>query len=365
LRLINLNRKDAKAAKGHSLNPEIIPVSIPKDQKMKRASIFFFIAALFLAWGCGKDKPPGPVYDPTPLTIEVPEHFPILEIPADNPTTEEGVALGRMLFYDPILHKDSSQACASCHQQAFSFSTPGNIIPHLNLAWSVAFLWNGKVQGTLEDIMTFESKDFFQTDLGRLQRHPDYPGRFFKAFGSEEITYENIAKALAQFERTMISGDSKYDLYLRPGVPVFLTDEEFLGYDLFFSEEGDCFHCHGGILFTDGLFHNNALDAEPSDGLYEITGNPLDIGLYKTPTLRNIALTAPYMHDSRFQTLEEVIDFYSEGLQQSPTVDPLMKAVHKGGVQLTQEKKGYLLAFLKTLTDTVYIKNDALSDPFQ
>ena len=317
------------------------------------------------AAGCGDDIPSGPVYDPTPLEIAIPENFPILEIPADNPTTVEGVFLGRMLFYDPILHKDSTESCATCHQQALSFSKPGNIIPHINLAWSTAFLWNGAQQGSLEKVMTFESEEFFQTKLARLQRHPDYPGFFFKAFGSEEITYENIGKALAQFERTMVSGDSKYDLYLRPGLPVFLSDEEFLGYDLFFTEKGDCFHCHGGILFTDNLFHNNGLDADPGHGLYEVSGDPEDIGRYKTPTLRNIELTAPYMHDSRFQTLEEVIDFYSEGLQQSPTVDPLMKNVHQGGVHLTEQEKGYLLAFLKTLTDTVYVNNPALGSPFE
>lgn len=327
--------------------------------------MFLGVIAFLLLVRCDDDIPPGPVYDPTPLQIAIPEHFPILDIPEDNPTTVEGVFLGRMLFYDPILHRDSTEACASCHQQAMAFSTPGNIIPHINLGWSTAFLWNGKIQGSLEKSMTFESEEFFQTDLGRLERHPDYPGYFFKAFGSEDITYENIGKALAQFERTMISGDSKYDLYLRPGLPVFLTDEEFLGFDLFFTEKGDCFHCHGGILFTDNLFHNNGLDAEPSEGLFEVTGISDDIGRYKTPTLRNIELTAPYMHDSRYQTLEEVIDFYSEGLHQSPTVDPLMKNVYKGGIQLTEQEKGYLIAFLKTLTDTVYVNKVELGSPFQ
>lgn len=311
-----------------------------------------------------EDIPTGPVYDPTPLALEYPDNFPILDIPSDNPTTVEGVLLGRMLFYDPILHRDSAQACASCHQQALSFSSPGNIIPHINLGWNRAFLWNGMVQGSLEKIMTFESEKFFQTNLKRLERHPDYPGYFFKAFGSRDITYENIAKALAQFERTLISGSSKYDLYLRPDLPVFLSDEEFLGFDIFFTEKGDCFHCHGGILFTDNLFHNNGLDAAPGNGLYEITADPEDIGRYKTPTLRNIELTAPYMHDSRYQTLEEVIDFYSEGLHQSPTVDPLMKNAHQGGIHLTAQEKSYLIAFLKTLTDTVYVNKPELSSPF-
>jgi cytochrome c peroxidase len=335
---------------------------------MKTSSIYLFSCALalFLLVRCAKeDTPPGPVYDPTPLSIEFPASFPILEIPADNPTTVEGVLLGRMLYYDPILHKDSLMACASCHQQAFSFSTPGNIIPHINLGWNRSFLWNGKIQGALEDIMLFESQEFFETDLSRLQKHPEYPDLFFKAFGSETASYEAIAKALSQFLRTMISSNSKYDRYIDPKQIVFLSDEEFLGFDIFYSEKGDCFHCHGGILFTDNQFHNNGLDAEPEHGLFEITGNPFDKGLYKTPTLRNVALTAPYMHDSRFQTLEEVIDFYSEGLRQSPTVDPLMKNVHQGGIQLTEAEKGYLLAFLNMLTDTTYTLNPALGSPFE
>ncbi|MCB9283561.1 MAG: cytochrome-c peroxidase [Lewinellaceae bacterium] len=332
---------------------------------MKRTILLLGVLIWTLPY-CTKEKPidPGWEYDPTPFNLEYPDFFPILEIPADNPTTVQGVLLGRMLYYDPILHKDSTEACASCHQQAFSFSKPGNIIPHINLGWSGAFLWNGKIQGTLEDIMLFESRDFFETDLSRLQNHPDYPKRFYEAFGDKEITYEHIAKAMAQFERTMISANSKYDQYLDPDQFVFLEDEEFLGYDIFFSEKGDCFHCHGGILFTDNRFHNNGLDANPEPGLSEITGDPFDVGRFKTPTLRNIELTGPYMHDSRYETLEEVIDFYSEGLKNSPTVDPLMKNVYKGGIQLTPQEKGYLLAFLKTLTDTTYLHNPALEDPF-
>jgi cytochrome c peroxidase len=332
---------------------------------MKR--FIFFLGVLTLAAPfCTKDDPPGPdwIHDPTPFTIDLPDFFPIMEVPANNPTTKEGVSLGRMLYYDPILHKDSIQACASCHHQALSFSTPGNILPHINLAWSSAFLWNGKVQGSLENVMYFESAEFFKTGLARLQNHPDYPKRFYEAFGSKEISYENISRALAQFFRTMVSSNSKYDGYIDPNQLIFLEDEELLGFDIFFSEKGDCFHCHGGILFTDNHFHNNGLDADPEPGLFEITGDPQDVGRFKTPTLRNIELTGPYMHDSRYQTLEEVIDFYSEGLDPSPTIDPLMKNISQGGVHLTPQEKGYLLAFLKTLTDTVYLQNEALSNPF-
>ncbi|MCB9289790.1 MAG: c-type cytochrome [Lewinellaceae bacterium] len=332
------------------------------------------LALLFLAASaCQKETASPPdnnsnnnnwVYNPTPYHLEVPAFFPVLDIPADNPMTVQGVQLGRMLFYDPILHKDGTHACASCHIQQFSFSSDPEVLPHINLGWSSAFLWNGKVEGSLEDIMLFEVKDFFVTDLGNLEAHPDYPRLFYEAFGEGGITHERAAKALAQFERTMASGNSKYDQVLRQEPGVFLTDEELNGYDLFFTEEGDCFHCHGGILFTDNEFHNNALDADPEAGQGAITGSPFDLGRFKTPTLRNIELTAPYMHDGRYATLEEVVDFYSEGLHTSPTADPLMKALPQGGKHFTAQEKSALIAFLKTLTDTSYIANPALSSPF-
>ncbi len=336
---------------------------------MKKITIPVLLGIFLLAVaGCEKDEPTTPghnwTYNPTPYELKVPAFFPILDLPADNPQTVEGVKLGRMLYYDPALHADSTHACASCHVQANSFSSDAAVLPHLNLGWSSAFLWNGKVQGTLEDIMLFEAKDFFKTDLDRLRRHPEYPRLFYEAFGQDTITYELAAKALSQFQRTMVSSNSKYDRVLDQSSGVFLTDEELNGYDIFFTEKGDCFHCHGGILFTDNQFHNNALDASPEAGLSEITGQPLDAGKFKTPTLRNIALTGPYMHDGRYATLEDVIDFYSEGLQSSETVDPLMKSVHLGGKHLTAQEKSDLIAFLKTLTDTTYTANPALASPF-
>jgi cytochrome c peroxidase len=224
-------------------------------------------------------------------------------------------------------------------------------------------LWNGKIQGSLEDIMLFEVQEFFKADMQRFSEDEDYSRLFFEAFGEETITYQLAANALAQFERTMISQNSVYDkVFLGER---FFTDEEYNGYELFNTEEGDCFHCHGGILLTDNLFHNNGLDSEINDpGLAEITGDPLDQGKFKTPTLRNIEFTAPYMHDGRYATLEEVIDFYSEGLNYSPTVDPLMKNVHQGGIRLTEKEKQDLIAFLKTFSDTSYLVKPELSDPF-
>jgi cytochrome c peroxidase len=162
-----------------------------------------------------------------------------------------------------------------------------------------------------------------------------YRDLFKKAFNVDVITSKEVAYALAQFERIMISSNSKYDRYLRG--ETMLTDQELEGMVLYNTEEADCFHCHGTALFTDNIPRNNGLDQNPDDGLFAVTGDPMDLGRFKTPTLRNIEYTAPYMHDGRFQTLEEVVDFYSSGVQNTATVDPLMVYAHNGGVQLTQE----------------------------
>ena len=322
------------------------------------------VAGLF---ACKKDEVRDPrfdnvVYNPTPYVFHYTDRFPVLDIPEDNPETVEGVALGRRLYYDPVLSADQDRSSSMCHQQVHAFTSDATVLPHINLGWNSAFLWNGKVQGRLEDIMLFEVKDFFHADMDRLNAHPDYPVLVYKAFGEKVVRPELLAKALAQFERTMISAGSEYDKVMEG--QFFFTDAQYNGFEIFNTERGDCFHCHGGVLFTDNLFHNNGLDTSPGAGLSDITGFPEDIGRYKTPTLRNIELTGPYMHDGRYQTLEEVIDFYSEGLHDSPTIDPLMKQIRNGGVRLTAQEKSDLLAFLMMLTDHDYTVNPALSSPF-
>ena len=330
-------------------------------------SVIIMLTIMMIS-GCAKDPDtPGHTftYDPVPYDLQYSIHFPILEIPENNPTTLAGVELGRRLFYDPLLHPDGEHACATCHIQQNSFTSDGDVLPHLNLGWSNQYLWDAKIRGSLEDIMLFEVKDFFGTDVTRLENDTEYPRLFFEAFGNTDITRQGAANALAQFQRTMISDNSKYDRVLNNEPGVFLTDSEFRGLDIFFTEHGDCFHCHGGILFTDNLVHNNGLDVHPAPGYGAVTGNPGDIGKFKTPTLRNIALTGPYMHDGRYETLEEVIDFYSGGVNFSENIDPLMKFVHQGGINLTDQEKQDLIAFLHTLTDTSYIVDPLLSDPFK
>lgn len=307
---------------------------------------------------------------PNLVTIQSPEKFPPLNIPFDNPTSKEGIALGRQLFYDPMLDNLGEKSCASCHIQENSFSSADNslndsgleIMPHVNLGWDTKFLWHGEVEGTLEDIMLFEVSEFFKTDLAKLQNTEHYPQQFRNVFGSEKITYDLIAKALAQFERSLISADSKFDRYLRKEVE--LSEQEYRGFYLFYSEEGDCFHCHATVLFKDNLYHNNGLNDvfEGEDlGHFKVSKDSNDIGKFKTPTLRNIAQTAPYMHDGRFKTLKEVLDFYSDNVKYNPFIDPLMN--HEGGINLTEEQKEDVIAFLHTLSDQSFMQAEAFSDP--
>lgn len=334
---------------------------------MSKCIIYLSIFAL-VAVGCQKgENDTSGQYQTTPYVLETPFGFPTMNIPEENPLTLEGVALGRKLYYDPVLDKNKSRACASCHlqQKAFSSSVP-EILPHINLGWDKVFLWNGKVEGSLEEIMLFEVNDFFKTNIPDLNKHAEYPVLFQETFGTDTISSREVAFALAQFARTLVSGNSRYDRVLRN--EIFFTDEESNGYDIFFSEKGDCFHCHSAPLFNDLSYHNIGLDSVftgAGRGRYNITGNQFDIGKTATPTLRNIELTAPYMHDGRLQTLEEVVEHYNSGVKQSSTLDPIMtKPGKEHGLNLTAQEKSDLVAFLKSLTDTTFITNPELSNPF-
>lgn len=350
---------------------------------------------LWMVWGCSpnEDAPIIPLNQATPFEIEIPFGFPtMLTVPEDNPMTVEGIELGRILFYDGRIAGQGENglylSCSSCHLQDNAFtigaprpqpvgingdSTHHSMLPLVNLIWNPGhFNWDGSVQSIEEEVLGAlthpdEFNTTFEKVVNAIAAIEGYPPLFQKAFGTPEVTIERISKAIAQFVRTLISSNSRFDRYLRGELQI--TPQELEGYILFTTEEGaDCFHCHGGggnPLFTTHLFYNNGTDAEFTDPYdrYAITGDPMDIGAYKAPTLRNIALTAPYMHDGRFNTLDEVIDFYSEGLQYSPSINPLMHHIGNGGNLLLPDEKEALKTFLLSLTDTSFVNNPAYACP--
>ncbi|UTD16010.1 cytochrome-c peroxidase [Tenacibaculum mesophilum] len=339
---------------------------------------------LFLLLSCSSKGEEESIYTPVPTSLEIPKLFqqkliaPV--IPANNPLTKEGIALGKKLFFDPILSKDNTQSCASCHdpKNAFTDDTrfsegvdgkfgTRNSMPLFNLAWNFdeRFMWNGKELSIERQVFSpvrnpIEMHSDWKNVTKKLQEHAEYPTLFQRAFGASKIDSTLVTKAIAQFERTLISGNSKFDQHLLGKVE--LTPEEQNGFNVFMDEtRGDCFHCHGSDnnpLWTDNKFHNNGLDENFTDlGLGTVTGDPNDNGKFRSPSLRNLKFTAPYMHDGRFTTLEEVINHYSEGLKLSSTIDPLMKKANQGGVQLSDKDKADLKAFLLTLSDDDFVNN--------
>lgn len=354
--------------------------------------LFFIFVAVALFLSCKKDKVG---YTPTPYVLEIPSHFPDMPIPTDNPMTVEGVALGRKLFYEEKLSGDNSISCATCHAPANSFTDPNqfstgidgiqgtrNSMALINLGWQTSFFWDGRVK-TLEDQILepvpnpIEMHQSWKAAVGKLEADMNYKNMFFKAFGEAGIDSLKVSKAIAQFLRTMISGSSKFDVMYKfeNSLPLtsqeqstyaLVTPEEWAGYDLFKSMNGaDCFHCHKGTFMAINGFSNNGLDATFTDqGRAGITGDPNDAGKFKVPTLRNIALTAPYMHDGRFSTLDEVIEHYSTGIVMSSTVDlSNLQFAQQGGVQLDTQEKDLLKKFLMTLTDYDFINNPDFQDP--
>ncbi len=331
--------------------------------------------------------------EPEPYPLVYPANFGgRINVPKDNPTTIEGVRLGRMLFYEKKLSADNTLSCASCHQQKLAFTdgkalstgvdkslTSRNSMALVNLLWVRNFFWDGR-SASLEEQAVFpmtnahEMGQSLEASVRKLQQTAGYPMLFKGAFGSDTIDADKIKKALAQFERTLISADSPYDRYLAGTYQP--TPQELRGIALFMDapapERGirgaNCGHCHGGPKTFKELFHNNGLDAEPKDiGREAISQQTGDKGRFRVPTLRNIALTAPYMHDGRFRTLAEVLEHYNEHIQESPSLSSFLRGVSNetGGktLLLTQAEKADILAFLHMLTDTTFINNPAFSDP--
>ncbi len=350
-------------------------------------------------------------YNPTAYTLMKPLDFPNPIIPADNPMTVEGIELGRRLFYDPILSGDSTMSCASCHKQEYAFADnlPVNVgingiqgtrnpPPLFNLAFVPnALNWDGsggilETQAIIPITSTIELHETLGNLAFKLKRHTLYPTWFRQAFGISkkgEITDELARKALAQFIRTMVSHQSKLDKsegYVTGPRP-FLTDSERRGELIFLNEDDvikgwngtdsirndkECLHCHkNGRLFTNNAFINNGLTPTsnllnfPDLGLGGFNNNLVDNGKFRTPSLRNIELTAPYMHDGSLATLEDVLDHYSLHLQNSPNLDGILSARLTGlPITFTQQEKTDLINYLKTLTDTTFTNDPAFSNPW-
>lgn len=349
-----------------------------------------FVVLRFVVLGFVVSGALAPTALPEPYPLPDLRFFPPLP-PSQNPPTREGVALGRHLFYDPILSADSSISCAHCHRQETAFADGGvrfskgisqremkrNTQPLFNLGWYSAYFWDGKAP-TLEAQVFHPVRDPDEMNLDwkraseRIRKKPFYQKLFHEAFGAVPIDSSSIAMAIAQFEQTLISADSKYDRVLRH--QAYFTPDEYQGFLLVnLQNKGDCLHCHTtnpNALGTTGQFSNNGLDKSPTPKDYTdpgralISGREQDAGLFRIPSFRNVGVTAPYMHDGRFGTLEEVVQFYSTGVNTGSNVDSKMGNAHRGGVHLTPEEQRKVVAFLHTLTDSTFLRQPEFGNPW-
>ncbi len=334
---------------------------------------------LSAASAVSRPAPVKPLYLPekfTPYRFTMSGTFPVPDLPRDNPLIEERVALGKALFNETDLSRDGSISCASCHQSATAFADPRpaslgvggqvgtrNAMPLFNLAWKTSFFWDGRAPSLrAQALMPIQDHTEMDETLDRvtakLAATATYPPLFTAAFGSSEITAEKLGLAIEQYLLTLTACDAKFDRALRGKTK--LSENEKRGFELFMTEYdprtgqlgADCFHCHGGPLFSDHQFHNNGLASSDTDpGRFRVTGRDADRGKFSTPSLRNVALTAPYMHDGSFASLEEVVAHYSTGVHRSPTLDPNLAKHPEGGLQLSEADQRALVAFLKTLTN--------------
>lgn len=355
---------------------------------------------LLLLAACGPAEEAAP--EAEAWTWDLPDHFPEPVVPADNPMTEEKVLLGRHLFYDARLSVTGEVSCASCHDQALAFTdgeavstgatgdhTPRSAMSLANVAYASRLTWANPLIDTLEGQALIPMLGELPVEMGlagiedqvlaALADDPATAARFADAFPDQDapVTLDNVTKAIASFERTLLSTDSPYDRYVA-GDSQAMTDSQKRGFVLFMSERLECFHCHGGFDFTDSMdhsglpeeevaFHNTGLYdldgagayPEPNRGVYEITGDPDDMGRFKAPSLRNVAVTAPYMHDGSIATLGEVIDTYAYGGR----TDSPLKSSFLGGFILSETEREDLLAFFDALTDDTFLTDPRYAAP--
>lgn len=353
---------------------------------------------------------PGPSVGPG---LVIPEGFPEPVVPADNPITPEKVELGRFLFYETRLSGNGTQSCGSCHLQELAFTDGktvgegstgqlhvrnanglGNVAYNASLTWANPILTEIETHMLLplfgDDPVEMGASPGEQDVIDRIASDPEYVERFAVAFPDTPIGWDPTIKAIASFTRTLITGDSPFDRYAFQGDADALSDAELRGMELFYSEELECHHCHGGFNFSGasthadspfdarlfqntGLYNVDGAGAYPSNnpGVLAVTGDPADMGRFRAPSLRNVAVTAPYFHDGSAETLEEIVRVYEDGgrlVEDGPyagdgRISPLKSGL-VAGFTLTDDERADLIAFLEALTDETFLTDPRFSDPF-
>jgi cytochrome c peroxidase len=349
---------------------------------VKKIYYIVFLFSLILLQFCKVDPKISTPVNFDDLRIIQPEGWPDpVYTFSNNAIKKEVFELGRELFYDPILSHDNTIACGSCHQQYAAFANIDHKFSHgvndqlgkrnapgiFNVTWHKSFMYDGGIghieiqpMGPIQN--PIEMGDTFAHVLKKLQASDKYKDMFKKAYGTEEVTDTRMLKSMAQFMGLMYSYNSKFDHYKRNEKNATLTASEARGYDLFVSK--NCVACHTEPLFSDFNYHNNTIAVNPllgDSGRYKITKTPADAFYFKTPSLRNVALTAPYMHDGRYSSLYQCVDHYAHP-ENTLNPDPMLPA---GGIVLSEQDKQDIIAFLNTLTDYEFINDPRFSDPNQ
>lgn len=338
---------------------------------MKKTALAFVLLASSLL-SCGDRHTVEPFVGP-----QLPSNFPAPHYDlSKNPVTEAGFTLGKKLFYDGILSRDGSIACADCHISFAAFTHPEHPTSHgidnlfgrrnaqaiQNMLWKKEFFWDGGVPHLdLVPLNAIQSPVEMDEDpanvLQKLRQHPQYPSLFKAAFGTEEINTARFLQSLSQFMAMLVSANSRYDKYVRGESGGTLSTEELEGMALF---QAKCSTCHATDLFTDNSFRNNGILSSFGfdSGRFEVSQLPEDIGKFAVPALRNLTATAPYMHNGKFHTLQAVLDHYASGVKDSPTLDPLLRQSDGTlGIPLTAAEKAKIIAFLKTLDDEAFLRD--------
>ncbi len=347
---------------------------------MKTKHFLWIIITLLLS--CSNQEEEKEEYTNVPLEFKIPSNFPALVYDISlNPPTEKGFELGKKLFYDGRLASDGIVSCGFCHIQENAFTHHGHTVSHgvgdalgtrnappiQNLAYQTTFMYDGASnhldrQPIIPLTSAIEMNGNLNTILEMMKGDKTYRKLYQQAFSNKTINIENMLKALSQFMVMATSSNSRFDQYRRNEKGVALTLDELAGYALFKSK---CASCHATDLMTDDSFRNNGLSVNPKVndvGRYKVTELASDLYKFKVQSLRNIAVSAPYMHDGRFGTLESVLNHYANGIEASETLDPILRQNGIVGISLSQTDKKQLIAFLKTLTDTQYLTDKRFSE---